>query len=58
MSVTKSKVRQRLPNRRGSVMFALQVGGFSFIATAGRFAIGLVGLALDLIAAEKRSDAV
>lgn len=36
-------IRNRLPNRRGSVKFTLQVGGLSFTATVSRFADGSLG---------------
>jgi hypothetical protein len=35
--------RQRLPNRRGSLTFAVEVNGLRFTATASRYADGAVG---------------
>ncbi len=36
-------VRRRLPDRRGSVTFALQAGGLNFTATVSRFDDGSLG---------------
>jgi hypothetical protein len=35
--------RRRLPNRRGSVTFTIEVGGLNFTATAARFDDGQLG---------------
>jgi hypothetical protein len=41
--MTAANSRRRLPNRRGSVTFTLEVGGLKFTATASRFDDGLLG---------------
>lgn len=36
-------VRRRLPDRRGSMTFALQAGGLNYVATVSRFNDGTLG---------------
>jgi len=36
-------MRQRLPNRRGSLTFGLEAGGLAFVASASQFSDGTLG---------------